>query len=69
VLKNWIDQGSLPAIHVGRRVGIRRSDFDQLIADGYTRGRADSQPPERPPSIWDGHVPLRSCRDAAAWRS
>jgi excisionase family DNA binding protein len=56
-VRNWIDQGSLPAIHVGRRVRIRRSDFDQLIADGYTRVRTAGEPPEPAPSIWEGHVP------------
>ena len=30
-VRNWIDQGSLPAIRVGRRVRIRRSDFDRLL--------------------------------------
>ena len=30
-IRNWIDQGSLPAIRVGRRVRIRRSDFEQIL--------------------------------------
>ncbi len=25
-VRNWIDQGKLPALHVGRRVRIKRSD-------------------------------------------
>ena len=37
-VRNWIDQGSLPAIRVGRRVRIRRSDFDRLLEQGYTSG-------------------------------
>jgi excisionase family DNA binding protein len=36
-VRNWIDQGSLPALRVGRRVRIRRSDFERLLADGYSR--------------------------------
>ena len=37
-VRNWIDQGSLPALRVGRRVRIRRSDFDRLLEAGYTGG-------------------------------
>ena len=37
-VRNWIDQGSLPAVRVGRRVRIRRSDFDRLLAESYTAG-------------------------------
>jgi excisionase family DNA binding protein len=46
-VRNWIDQGSLPALRVGRRVRIRRSDFDRVLADGYnagTRAGADGGP-------------------------
>ena len=37
-VRNWIDQGSLPALRVGRRVRIKRSDFDQVLARSYTAG-------------------------------
>ena len=37
-VRNWIDQGSLPAVRVGRRVRILRSDFDRLVEDGYQPG-------------------------------
>ena len=30
-IRNWIDQGSLPALRVGRRVRVRRSDFEALL--------------------------------------
>ena len=29
-VRNWIDQGSLPALRVGRRVRIKRSDFERI---------------------------------------
>jgi excisionase family DNA binding protein len=29
-VRNWIDQGSLPALRVGRRVRIRRSDLERV---------------------------------------
>jgi excisionase family DNA binding protein len=37
-VRNWIDQGSLPALRVGRRVRIRRSDLERILAEGYTAG-------------------------------
>ena len=37
-VRNWIDQGSLPALRVGRRVRIKQSDLDQLLSDGYSSG-------------------------------
>jgi excisionase family DNA binding protein len=39
-IRNWIDAGTLPAVRVGRRVRIRRSDLDQLLDAGY-RGNSD----------------------------
>jgi excisionase family DNA binding protein len=44
-VRNWIDQGSLPALRVGRRVRIRRSDFDRILSEGLiTTGSSDTQP-------------------------
>jgi excisionase family DNA binding protein len=37
-VRNWIDQGSLPALRVGRRVRIKRSDFERIIEQGYSGG-------------------------------
>jgi excisionase family DNA binding protein len=37
-VRNWIDQGSLPALRVGRRVRIKRSDFERLLEDSYGGG-------------------------------
>ena len=41
-VRNWIDQGSLSALRVGRRVRIRRSDFERILAEGYTGGSNDA---------------------------
>jgi excisionase family DNA binding protein len=41
-VRNWIDQGSLPALRVGRRVRIKRSDFERVLAQSYTGGGAGS---------------------------
>jgi excisionase family DNA binding protein len=35
-VRNWIDQGSLPALRVGRRVRIRRSDLERMLEQGST---------------------------------
>jgi excisionase family DNA binding protein len=57
-VRNWIDQGSLPALRVGRRVRIRRSDFDRVLADGYsgTGGGAQTAGDDRPSAddFWGG---------------
>jgi excisionase family DNA binding protein len=37
-VRNWIDQGSLPALRVGRRVRIKRSDFERIIEQSYSGG-------------------------------
>lgn len=42
-VRNWIDQGSLPALRVGRRVRIKRSDFERILAEGYTAGGAGAE--------------------------
>jgi len=54
-VRNWIDQGSLPALRVGRRVRIRRSDFDRLLREGYT-GAGGSAQAEGPSAedFWGG---------------
>lgn len=35
-VRNWIDQGSLPALRVGRRVRIKRSDFERVLEQSYS---------------------------------
>ena len=43
-VRNWIDQGTLPALRVGRRVRVRRSDFDALVERGRTAPAPTSGP-------------------------
>jgi excisionase family DNA binding protein len=38
-IRNWIDQGVLPAVRVGRAFRIRREDVDDLL----DRARAESE--------------------------
>jgi excisionase family DNA binding protein len=35
-IRNWIGAGRLPAVRVGRRVRVRRQDFDALVEHGQT---------------------------------
>ncbi len=55
-VRNWIDQGSLPALRVGRRVRIKRSDFERIVADGYRSGSASSARDQGPSGedFWGG---------------
>ncbi len=58
-VRNWIDQGSLPAVRVGRRVRIRRSDLERVLAEGYSGGGASSRQPPAGPSaedFWGGEA-------------
>jgi excisionase family DNA binding protein len=43
-VRNWIDQGSLPALRVGRRVRIKRSDLDRVLSEGYSAGAQAAGP-------------------------
>jgi excisionase family DNA binding protein len=55
-VRNWIDQGFLPALRVGRRVRIKRSDFERLLEQGYTAGREGGGEETRPSAedFWSG---------------
>ena len=55
-VRNWIDQGSLPALRVGRRVRIKRSDFRRILDESYSGGPAAPAPPSGPSAedFWGG---------------
>jgi excisionase family DNA binding protein len=52
-IRNWIDSGTMPAVRIGRRVRIKRSDFDRVVEAGYSGPK-----PSPPAGIWEGEVPL-----------
>lgn len=55
-VRNWIDQGRLPALRVGRRVRIRRSDLDRVLEESSI-AVAGAQPRSDGPSaddFWGG---------------
>lgn len=55
-VRNWIDQGSLPALRVGRRVRIKRSDFERVLERAYTGASTPGVQDNRPSAedFWGG---------------
>ena len=57
-VRNWIDQGRLPALRIGRRVRIKRSDFERIVDANYRGGAsAAAATPDPGPSaddFWGG---------------
>ena len=55
-VRNWIDQGKLAAVHVGRRVRITRADLDRVIQEGYRPGAAAAREEalNAAQGFWDG---------------
>jgi excisionase family DNA binding protein len=55
-VRNWIDQGSLPAVRIGRRVRIRQTDLDRLLEEGSTGQSASAGESPRPgiEDFWGG---------------
>ena len=56
-VRNWIDRGELPALRVGRRVRIKRSDYDRYLQEGYNGGAGRTEQRPTGPSgddFWGG---------------
>jgi excisionase family DNA binding protein len=55
-VRNWIDQGTLRALRVGRRVRIKRSDLERMLEEGYQSGGAAASQPAGPSAedFWGG---------------
>jgi excisionase family DNA binding protein len=54
-VRNWIDDGKLPAFRIGRRVRIARSDFDRVVNGGYSRAAiTPSEDATVARAFWDG---------------
>ena len=55
-VRNWIDQGSLPALRVGRRVRIKRSDFERILEESYSGNKPGLANDGRPSAddFWGG---------------
>jgi putative molybdopterin biosynthesis protein len=55
-VRNWIDRGELPALRVGRRVRIKRSDYERYLSDGYNGRTSQERVPAGPSGedFWGG---------------
>lgn len=55
-VRNWIDRGELPALRVGRRVRIKRSDYERYLQEGYNGRERPVQRPAGPSGddFWGG---------------
>lgn len=53
-VRNWIDQGSLPALRVGRRVRIKRSDFQRILDESYSGSPAKPSAGPSAEDFWGG---------------
>ena len=55
-VRNWIDAGTLPALRVGRRVRIKRSDFERILRDSYNGGgeQEAGRPAPSADDFWGG---------------
>src|SRR5579864_3184409 len=52
-VRNWIDQGRMPALRVGRRVRIRRSDLERVLEESATPAGGRHAGPTAE-GFWDG---------------
>ncbi len=50
-VRNWIDQGYLRAIRIGRNVRVTRAEFDRLLEESYTGTRPQ---PDAARAFWNG---------------
>ena len=55
-VRNWIDHGDLPAIRVGRRVRITRSDFEGVLERSRI-GPGRHSTPAAAQAFWEGDTP------------
>jgi excisionase family DNA binding protein len=60
-VRNWTDAGTIPPVRIGRRVRIKRSDFDAVVEASYT-----GPSPAQSTGIWEGGVPPPSPEDTSA---
>jgi excisionase family DNA binding protein len=53
-VRNWLDAGKLPAVRIGRRVRILRSDYDALVGQSYRTPPEEAAGDDRARGFWDG---------------
>jgi excisionase family DNA binding protein len=57
-VRNWINDATLPAVRVGRRIRITRRDLNRVMEQGYRPRRTAADEPGGK-AFWDGeqHAP------------
>jgi excisionase family DNA binding protein len=55
-VRNWLDAGRMPHYRIGRRVRVRRTDFEAFLADAG-RDRSEQADESQIQTIWDGEIP------------
>jgi excisionase family DNA binding protein len=55
-VRNWIDAGSLPALRVGRRVRIRRVDYERLVNEGLSVAGGEAPAGPSAEDFWGGEA-------------
>lgn len=53
-IRNWIDAGTLPAVRVGRRVRVLRSDLQRLVDQSSRPSAQDDDDRDAGARFWSG---------------
>jgi excisionase family DNA binding protein len=54
-VRNWIDAGTLPALHVGRRVRVPRAEFEALLERSRTAPLTQAEQ-RQARDFWEGEL-------------
>lgn len=55
-VRNWIEGGKLPALRIGRRVRVKKSDLNQLLNASYTGSHPAPVPSAAAQVFWEGEL-------------
>jgi excisionase family DNA binding protein len=56
-VRNWINNGTMPAVRVGRRVRITRRDLERVLTESYRPGSTAADAGDGQ-AFWDGKQDL-----------
>lgn len=63
-IRNWIDAGTLPALRLGRRVRVLRSDLNQLVDQNYHPSSGTPAPhTSETKGFWEGTLTQQAIGD------
>jgi excisionase family DNA binding protein len=55
-IRNWLDEGRLPHVRIGRRVRIVRADLDRFMELGYSGGVKPDADADAADAFWSGEA-------------